>query len=473
MCFAAWEWEEWARTSLFRTLEVKVERIDRSSTSGLVVVFFSAYRIVLFMSISLLQRVVAGTGAWSQGGRRCIGTVASVAPGGDMVPVHTVRKAESNSVPSKAGGSLFFCGTSVRTPSSKSFSTCSAEGVAGRAARTMLRRRREGGRGMTSTMRPHALLVQSMWRRGGRRCIGTVASVAPGGDMVPVHTVRKAESNSVPSKAGGSLFFCGTSVRTPSSKSFSTCSAEGVAGRAARTMLRRRREGGRGMTSIMRPYTLLLSRFGRAYSTTSVGCWSCGVAVGEGSDLFFCDACDKIQDVRSRHPSAFEVFGLPVEFPLDVVMLEESWKGLQRRLHPDKFVSAGAREQEIASVQSTIVNDSYSALKHPVQRGKLVLKELHGLEPLGEDVGTGDIDMELLMHVMKFREEIDSMAPEDTDRARALDHKAQSEIDETCAAFAEEVTHGRLTEASDALVKMQYFCKIQEELREKCAENLF
>ena len=209
----------------------------------------------------------------------------------------------------------------------------------------------------------------------------------------------------------------------------------------------------------MRPYALLLSRFGRAYSTTRAVCWSCTMAAGEGGD--FCNA------------NAFGVFGLPVEFPLDEGMLEESWKGLQRRLHPDKFVSAGTREQEIASMQSTIVNDSYSILKHPVERGKLVLKELHGLEPLGEDVGTGDIDMELLMHVMEFREEIDSMTPQETDRARALDHKAQSEIDEACNAFTEEVTHGRLTEASNALVKMQYFCKIQEEVREKCADNLF
>jgi len=75
----------------------------------------------------------------------------------------------------------------------------------------------------------------------------------------------------------------------------------------------------------------------------------------------------------------FEVFGLPSRLQIDTTSLEKQFYTLSRRLHPDRFASKPAAEQEAALAQSSLLNDAYRTLKDPILRTQYLLK-LEGVE---------------------------------------------------------------------------------------------
>src|ERR1700678_365398 len=75
----------------------------------------------------------------------------------------------------------------------------------------------------------------------------------------------------------------------------------------------------------------------------------------------------------------FQFFSLPPKLVVDTVALEKSFYALSRKLHPDRFVSKSAAEQEAALAQSSLLNDAYRTLKDPIARTEYLLK-IEGVE---------------------------------------------------------------------------------------------
>lgn len=75
----------------------------------------------------------------------------------------------------------------------------------------------------------------------------------------------------------------------------------------------------------------------------------------------------------------FEVFDLPSKLQIDTASLEKQFYTLSRKLHPDRFASKPAAEQEAALAQSSLLNDGYRTLKDPILRTQYLLK-LEGIE---------------------------------------------------------------------------------------------
>jgi molecular chaperone HscB len=75
----------------------------------------------------------------------------------------------------------------------------------------------------------------------------------------------------------------------------------------------------------------------------------------------------------------FEVFSLPAKLTIDTAALEKQFYAMSRKLHPDRFASRPAAEQEEALRQSSLLNDAYRALKDPILRTQYLLK-LEGVE---------------------------------------------------------------------------------------------
>ncbi len=102
-------------------------------------------------------------------------------------------------------------------------------------------------------------------------------------------------------------------------------------------------------------------------------CWSCGDMRAE----HFCHACGKVQPPVPTDFFAF--FGLPRKLNLDVHALEKEFYALSRKLHPDVYAQASAKEREWSDEQSSRLNDAYRTLKDPIKRTQYVLK-LEGIE---------------------------------------------------------------------------------------------
>jgi molecular chaperone HscB len=102
-------------------------------------------------------------------------------------------------------------------------------------------------------------------------------------------------------------------------------------------------------------------------------CWSCGTMRAE----HFCSACGKVQPPVPV--DYFTFFGLPRKLNVDVASLEKEFYQLSRKLHPDLYSGADAREQEWSLEQSSQLNDAYRTLKDAIKRTEYLLR-LEGVE---------------------------------------------------------------------------------------------
>ena len=75
----------------------------------------------------------------------------------------------------------------------------------------------------------------------------------------------------------------------------------------------------------------------------------------------------------------FVFFDLRPKLRIDTVPLEQRFYALSRRLHPDRFASKSAAEQEAALTESSLLNDAYRTLKDPILRTQYLLS-LEGIE---------------------------------------------------------------------------------------------
>jgi molecular chaperone HscB len=75
----------------------------------------------------------------------------------------------------------------------------------------------------------------------------------------------------------------------------------------------------------------------------------------------------------------FSIFSLPHYLIIDLPALERSFYALSRKLHPDRFASRPAADQEAALAESSQLNDAYRTLRDPIARTEYLLS-LEGVE---------------------------------------------------------------------------------------------
>ena len=97
----------------------------------------------------------------------------------------------------------------------------------------------------------------------------------------------------------------------------------------------------------------------------------------------------------------FELFGLTPAFALEAESLERSYRGIQSRIHPDRYAHAGDAERRASMQWTTRVNEAYRTLKSPVQRAKYLL-EMNGVD-VGFETNT-QMPTDFLLRQLELRE---------------------------------------------------------------------
>lgn len=119
----------------------------------------------------------------------------------------------------------------------------------------------------------------------------------------------------------------------------------------------------------------------------------------------------------------FTLFGLPQRFALDRSELDERWRALQAKVHPDRFSAEGTAAQRVAMQWAVRVNQAHQRLKDPQKRAAY-LCELRGA-PINAERNTA-MPASFLAEQMAWREALDDA--EDEPSVQALDdHVAERE----------------------------------------------
>src|SRR4051794_11664625 len=129
-------------------------------------------------------------------------------------------------------------------------------------------------------------------------------------------------------------------------------------------------------------------------------CWSCGAARAPADAL--CPSCGKVQPPPpGTARDKFAVLGLPQRYDVDGTTLDEQFRALSRKLHPDRFARASAKERRFSLEQTTLVNDAYRTLRDPARRAEHLL-ELRGVRPVSDTA----MPEEFLEEAMADREKL-------------------------------------------------------------------
>jgi molecular chaperone HscB len=169
--------------------------------------------------------------------------------------------------------------------------------------------------------------------------------------------------------------------------------------------------------------------------------------------------------VAEPSPSHFELFGLPRSFAVDRQLLDTRFRELQRRMHPDRFVNATDAERRLSAQQAMRINEGYQILKDPLLRGRYLL-ELAGINHNDEHRTTRDA--RFLMEQMELREALSEGRNAGNVFAALegilgrIDTELDNVIDEV-AGLRERGGEDSLAAAGEALMKMQFYRRLQDE----------
>lgn len=162
----------------------------------------------------------------------------------------------------------------------------------------------------------------------------------------------------------------------------------------------------------------------------------------------------------------FQLFQLPRSFELDRQALADTYRELQRAVHPDKFAHASDRERRLSVQQAAQINEAYRVLKDPIARARYLL-ELQG--HAFDDHQTA-MDPMFLMEQMELRERLSELRQGDDPLAELEQLRAEGEtrnkalLQELNALFADPSAD--LVQAAELIRKLQFMRKLLDEATE-------
>jgi molecular chaperone HscB len=163
-------------------------------------------------------------------------------------------------------------------------------------------------------------------------------------------------------------------------------------------------------------------------------------------------------DFRQNH---YELFGLQPRFNLDLSELEQAYRGIQSRVHPDKFVHASDAERRASMQSATQVNEAYRTLKSPLARARYLLA-LHRVDVQSES--NTAMPPEFLLQQMQWREAVEDAADRPAELA-ALALRLGREMQEHYALLESQLDQERdYPRAADAVRKLMFLERLRAEI---------
>ncbi|MBE0363109.1 molecular chaperone HscB [Pseudoalteromonas ulvae UL12] len=170
----------------------------------------------------------------------------------------------------------------------------------------------------------------------------------------------------------------------------------------------------------------------------------------------------------------FELFSLPVNYQVDLTVLNAHYLELQKVIHPDKFANHSEKDQRLAVQKAAEINDALQTLKHPLKRAEYMLAE-RGVDIRAEQQTLQD--PLFLMQQMELREALEDL-PTATDPDAAITEFENDikilmvELNQQLLALINSTEINELEQAADVVRKLKFVYKLKDELA-RIEDSLF
>jgi molecular chaperone HscB len=162
----------------------------------------------------------------------------------------------------------------------------------------------------------------------------------------------------------------------------------------------------------------------------------------------------------------FSVMGVERRFDVDLAVLEQRYRELTRKLHPDRFARADARARRASLGRSVQLNEAWRALKDPVRRAEYLLQLLTAGKSKPETAPPA-----LLVEILELRQELGEARLEGDDaKVQAMAQTMRARAEEAMNRVATLLSGATLpsTEAQAAasgeLVAVRYYRRFLDEV---------
>lgn len=159
----------------------------------------------------------------------------------------------------------------------------------------------------------------------------------------------------------------------------------------------------------------------------------------------------------------YSLFNLPRRFQIDNAALEQAYRNLQAKVHPDKFAHLSEAERRLSMQWATRVNEAYQTLHNALDRARYLLT-LHGVDTQ-EDSNTA-MPVDFLMQQMEWREALEETRQTKNIAAlEEMEQRMQHEVRNLQQQLAIDIDDTRdFTAASGIVRKLKFLAKLAEEI---------
>ena len=163
-------------------------------------------------------------------------------------------------------------------------------------------------------------------------------------------------------------------------------------------------------------------------------------------------------DFQQTH---FQLFCLPQRFRIDLALMEQTYRGIQSQVHPDRFVRASDAERRASMQSATQVNEAYRTLKKPLARARYLLA-LQQIDVAGES--NTAMPAEFLLQQMQWRESVEEAAQQ-LEALVALGERLAAEMNEHYAELERRLDGaGDYALAAESVRKLMFLERLREEI---------
>lgn len=159
----------------------------------------------------------------------------------------------------------------------------------------------------------------------------------------------------------------------------------------------------------------------------------------------------------------FDLFGLKPCFDIHTETLEQAYRLLAARFHPDKFAATSAFEQKQAMMMASTINEAYRILKNPTDRAAYLLKQQ------GIDADSPEHTLfppDFLMQQMEWREMLEeALAAKDEISLVALSAEIATEQRNLYEKLQTAFSNNQYEEAAAEVRKSRFLDKLHREIQ--------
>lgn len=158
----------------------------------------------------------------------------------------------------------------------------------------------------------------------------------------------------------------------------------------------------------------------------------------------------------------FDILGVSRQYNVNKSTLENTYKDMQKLIHPDKFAGNSNNVKECSEFLSSYINEAYNTLRNDYERSLYMLL-LEGIEVKEDDKLTNLKDLEIIM-------ELNERIEEGSYELMTLKEDVRDKIEEIKYDFNESIENRDLNKAKEKCILLSYYMKADDSIFQKINE---